>query len=82
METIIFGNFFVFLAICGYCIFVGLNPKKWSVWVNGFYGFISGFMFGLSKSDIQGGLALGALFAFVVIYGGVTSYWNRQRFKE
>ena len=82
METIVFANFFVYLVVCGYCIFVGLNPKRWSSWLYGLYGFISGLILGLSKSDIQGGIELGLLFAFVVIYGSITSYWHKQRFKQ
>ncbi len=82
MSTIINANFVVYLVVCGLAIFVGLDLKKWFSWLFGLYGFISGLLFGLLKADISGGLALGALFAFVVLYGGATSFWHRQRYKE
>ena len=80
---LIFKIIFVsYIIVCGISIYVGLSLKKWWSWLIGLYGFASGLLFGLSKSsDISGGLALGMLFAFVVLYGGATSYWHRQRFK-
>lgn len=81
MSTIVNLNFVIYLIVCGICIFVGLDLKKWYSWLCGLYGFISGFFFGLSKADVSGGLQLGLLFAFVLIYGGATSRWQRQRFK-
>jgi len=82
MSTIANINFIVYLIICGSAIFVGLDLKKGRSWLLGLYGFISGYLFGLLKSDTSGSLVMGALFAFVVIYGGATSYWHRQRFKK
>jgi hypothetical protein len=82
MSTLVNTNFIVYLIICGIAIFVGLDLKKWRSWLVGLYGFICGFLYGLLKADISGGLVMGALFAFVVIYGGATSYWHRQRFKK
>jgi hypothetical protein len=82
MSTIVNINFIVYLITCGSAIFVGLDLKKWRSWLLGLYGFISGYLFGLLKSDTSGGLVMGALFAFVIIYGGATSYWHRQRFKK
>ena len=80
MSAIVNTNFVVYLIVCGIAIFIGLDLKKWFSWLFGLYGFISGFLFGLLRSDIRGGLVMGALFAFVVIYGGATSYWHRGRF--
>ena len=82
MSAIVNANFVVYLIVCGMAIFVGLDLKKWSSWLFGLYGFISGFLFGLSKADVPGGLGLGTLFAFVVMYGGATSFWHRQRYKK
>ena len=55
MTTIVFGNLFVFLAICCIVLFRGLDLKKRSSWWYGLYAFISGFMIGLLKSDDNGG---------------------------
>lgn len=81
MLTLAYANLFIFLVVCGGCIFIGLDPRKWFSWLFGLYGFVSGFIFGLLKADTRGGIMLGALFALVVIYGGISSFWQRQRFK-
>ena len=82
METLVYANFFMYLIVCGISIFAGLDLKKWSSWLCGLYGLISGVLIGLSKADFSGGLQLGILFAFVVMYGGATSRWHRQRYKD
>jgi len=81
MTTLIYANLFVYLIACGIGIFIGLDLKKWSSWLYGGYGFVSGFLVGLLKTDVYGGLGMGALFAFAVLYGGATSHWHRQRYK-
>ena len=92
MVTIISTNFLVFLIVLFICIFKGLDLKKWSSWLYGLYGFISGFLVGFLTSDggggyhlipsVTGSLQIGALFAFVIMYGGATSHWHRKRFAK
>jgi hypothetical protein len=81
MNTLVNINFFVNLIVCGIGIFIGLDLKKWSSWLFGAYGFLSGLLVGLSRADVEGGLGMGILFAFVVMYGGATTRWHRQRYK-
>jgi hypothetical protein len=81
MPMIVSIIFIVYLIACGIGIFIGLDLKKWSSWLYGLCGFVSGFSIGLSKADISGGFMLGILFMFVVMYGGATTYWHRQRYK-
>lgn len=82
MTEIVNANFVVYLIVSGMAIFLGLDLRKWFSWLFGLYGFISGFLFGLLKSDNSGGFTMGILFAFVVIYGGAMSHWHRKRFKK
>lgn len=82
METIVLGNVYVFIIVAGIGILIGLDLKKWRSWLYGIYGFLSGLLVGLLHADFSGGLTLGALFAFIVMYGGATSYLWRQRFKK
>jgi len=81
METIIMANFMVFLLVSGIGVFVGLDLKKWSSWLYGAYGFLSGFLMGQQAADAGQGIILGALFAFAVLFGGATTRWHRQRYK-
>jgi len=37
-------------------MFIGLDLKKWSSWLLGFYGFLSGFLFGLVTAGVPLGL--------------------------
>lgn len=82
MTTIVFANLFIFITVSAIAIFIGLDLKKWSSWLFGIYGFISGFLLGFLRADTSGSLKLGLLMAFVVMYGGATSHWHRQRFKQ
>jgi len=81
MPTIVNIIFVIYVVVCGIGIFIGLDLKKWKSWLYGLYGFVSGLLIGLSRADVSGGLTLGLLFTFVVLYGGATSHWHRQRFK-
>ena len=84
MQALIFANFFVFLIVSSVCIFTGLDLKKWSSWLLGLYGFLSGLLMGFlwpdGDLDVPSLLTVGALFAFIVLYGGATTHWHRQRF--
>lgn len=82
MSTVVNANFVIYLIVCGTAIFVGLDLKKWLSWLCGLYGFISGFLFGLLNAGTRGGLEMGALFAFVVLYGGAMTRFHRKRFTK
>jgi hypothetical protein len=81
METIAIVNLLVFVVIGMVNVFIGFDIKKWRNWLLCLYGFASGFFTGFVFVDLSGGLKLGLLFAFAVMYGGATTHWNRQRFK-
>lgn len=75
MAIIILANsfvFMIFLVIAGY---TGLDLKKWSSWLYGIYGFLSGFLFGFLvfnddntldlSMNLTGSLQAGTLLAFL-----------------
>ena len=92
MATIILANIFVFLVVYVITIFIGLDLKKWSSWLYGIYGFLSGFLLGFLvfndngslglSMNLTGSLQVGAIFAFLIMYGGATTRWKKQRFKH
>lgn len=82
METIVVAIFILYLLVCGIGIFVGLDLKRWTSWLLGLFGFLSGFVIGLAIADLYSGLLGGALFAFIVMFGGATTRWHKQRIKK
>ena len=81
METLIIIILAVFIIVGGIGIFRGLDIKKWSSWMFGLYGFLSGILIGIIINNISGGLKLGVLFAFGVMFGGAMTYWQRKMFR-
>jgi hypothetical protein len=81
METIIIAILFAYLVVSGVGMLIGLDLRKWSSWLFGIYGFLSGFLIGFLIVDVRSGLMGGVLFAFIVLYGGAMVRWHRQRFK-
>jgi hypothetical protein len=78
MELIVFANILVCMVTCGIGIFIGLDLKKWSSWLYGLYGFLSGFTISIIIGDVLAGLKIGFLTAFVVMFCGAMSRWHRQ----
>ena len=84
METIIEINFFVFLVVGTICSLIGLDLKKWSSWLYGLYGFLTGFsvIFVSPEPNISSGLMVGTLSAFAVIFGGGMARRNKQLYTK
>ena len=86
MKTIVVGNVFVFLVICGIVLYRGLDFKKGSSWWYGLYAFISGFMISFLRTDDNGGYQVvtnliqgflaGAAFLLILVGNVIT---HRQR---
>jgi hypothetical protein len=81
MEKIVVVNFYVFALVAFIGTGIGLNLKKWSSWLYGIYGLISGFFLGMLFYDVRRGLELGPICAFAVMYSGACVFWGRQRYK-
>jgi hypothetical protein len=82
METVLLVNLFVFVIVSGIGTFVGLDLKKWSSWLYGLYGFLTGFSTYFLRPDVVGSLQLGTIFAFLVMYAGAMNRWHRQRYEK
>jgi hypothetical protein len=82
METIIFANNSLFVIVACIGMLIGLDPKKWSSWLFGLYGFLTGFLFGFVRTGPSVGFQVGALFAFIVMYSGAMTRWHRQRYNQ
>ena len=83
METIMAVIYVVLTLIgCLGAFIIGLDLKKLANWLFGLSGLVIGLLLGLEKNDLYGGLALGLLFTFLILYIGATNYWHRQRYKD
>jgi hypothetical protein len=81
MKTIVITNFYIFLLVGFIGVFLGLDLRKWSSWLYGIYGLLSGFFLGFSFYGVRSGLELGAILAIAVMYAGAWVYWSRQRYE-
>lgn len=82
MKTLIMIFFYIFMAIGGISICIGLDPKKWYSWLIAIYGFVIGFLMGLVWVDISTAITAGMLFAFLTLASGATVYRTRQKAKQ
>ena len=80
MQTIIVANFFVFMLVGTIFVFIGLDIKKWTSWLLGLYGFLSGILFSFIRenADISTRLLLGAILGVGVMFVGAMVRRNRQ----
>ena len=62
-------------------MYVGLDLRKWSSWLYGVFGLLCGLLIGLLIDNVIGGLKLGVLFAFGIMYGGAAMRWHKQRYE-
>ncbi len=80
METMILAILFAYLLVSCIGLIIGLDLKKWSSWLFGLYGFLSGIWIGFISGYSSSGWQLGAVFALAVMYGGAMTRYNRQRY--
>jgi len=83
MKTVVIVVSLVVLIWMGFVVsFQGLDLRKWSSWLYGVTGFLSGLVLGfvLSSSLIEG-LKMGAISAFMILLGGVARRRHNQKYK-
>jgi hypothetical protein len=88
MEILYLTNLLILLVVFSIGTFRGLDLKRWTSWLYGLYGFLSGFFLGLFREDTNGGLKfvvdiigsfqMGAIFAFLIMSTGAVTRWQRQ----
>jgi hypothetical protein len=82
LDAIIIAIVFIAIIVMAIGMYVGLDLRKWSSWVYGIIGFLCGLTIGFIIGNLSGGLKLGALFAFGIIYGGAVMRWHKQRYQK
>jgi uncharacterized membrane protein HdeD (DUF308 family) len=88
LEILVYISLLIFSLASLVGIVKGLDPKKWSSWLFGLLGFLVGFCIGFFREgangnlifeiNIKGSLQLGAIFAFMIMFSGVVTRWQRQ----
>lgn len=82
LQIVAIANLFLFSIVIGFGIFYGLDLKRWSSWLYGLYGFLSLFLVGYLFVSVKAGLSMGVAIAFIGMYAGAMTYWQRRRFKD
>ena len=84
MNTTILTILLVLLCISGVggIFLINYHIKKWWGWAFSLVGFLCGLSIGLLGLDLIGGLKLGSIFAFMIIFGGVITRKQRLHAEE
>jgi len=83
MKTVATGNAVIFAIVCAIAIYLGLDPKKWQTWLLSLYGFLSFLLLGIvGTGNFYESIKVAAIATFAVIFGGIITYWNRERAKK
>ena len=83
MKTVVIAvSLGAYLVLAVVASFHGLDLRKRSSWLYGTISFLGGLAggFALSGSLIEG-LKSGAIFAFLILFTGVTMRWHKQRYE-
>jgi len=83
METVATVNVVIFLIVYGIAVFIGIDPKKWQTWLLSLYGFLTYFLAGIvGTGNFYESVAVGVIVTFAFTFGGIITYWNRERAKK
>ncbi len=82
MQTVVIVfSLVVFIWIVFVVSFQGLDLRKWSDWLYGIYGFLSGLALGTAiNGNLIEGLNMGFIFAFMILFTGVTMRRHKQKY--
>ncbi len=82
MKTVVIVVGLVIFLVIDYIAMQGLDLRKWKNWLYGLGGFLCGLMMGLSlTANLAESLKVGAIFAFLILVGGATMRWHKQRYE-
>ena len=83
MKTVATANVVILAIVYAIAIYLGLDPKKWQTWLLSLYSFLTFFLVGLiGIGNFYESVKLGAIVTFALIFGGIITYWNRERAKK
>ena len=83
MKTVVIAvSLVVFIWIVFVVSFQGLDLRKRASWLYGALGFLSGLALGTAISgNLIESLNIGAIFAFMILFAGVTMRWHNQKYR-
>ena len=83
MKTLATVNGVIFMIFLSIAIYRGLDPKKWQTWLLSLYGFLTFFLAGIvGTGNLYESIKIGIIATFALIFGGIITYWNRERAKK
>lgn len=83
MKTVATVNVVIFAIVCAVAVYLGVDPKKWQTWLLSLYAFMTFFLVAIvGKGDVYEAIKIGAIVTFALIFGGILTYWNRERAKR
>jgi Na+/H+ antiporter NhaD/arsenite permease-like protein len=83
MKTVATVNVVIFVIVISIAMYIGLDPKKWQIWLLSLYGFLTFFLAGIvGTGNFYESIIIGAIATFALIFGGIIEYWNRERAKN
>lgn len=83
MKTLATVNGVTFIIVLSIAIYLGLDPKKWQTWLLSLYGFLTFFLAGIvGTGNFYESIKVGIIATVALIFGGIITYWNRERAKK
>lgn len=83
MKTLATVNVIAFAIISAIAIYLGLDPKKWRTWLLSVYSFLTFFLVGfIGSGNFTDALKIGASVTFAIVFGGIITFWSRERAKK
>jgi hypothetical protein len=83
MKTVAIVNGILFTIVISIAIYLGLDPKKRQTWLLSLYSFLTFFLAGIiTTGNVYESIKLGAFVTFALMFGGIITYWNRERAKK
>ena len=79
MNNFIVALFCIYGVIGLTSIVIGLDLRKWYSWAIGAFGFIVGFLLGLTSNNRTEAITAGLMVAAVTLISGAVTWSNKQR---
>jgi len=84
MKTVVIAiGLLTFFMIGASASIKGLDLRRWSSWLYGVIGFLSGLVLGITLTgNLIESLKVGGIFAFLTLVSGVAMRRHKQRYNE
>jgi len=82
MKTVVIAFSFVIFLVIDYMAMQGFDLRKWKSWLYGAVSFVCGLMMSMRlDGNWAESLKVGALFAFLILFGGAMARRHKQRYE-